>query len=596
MKILLNLLKYIFFIFVFLICKITSSILDLNNIFLFIFIEGGMLFILAFLFLIFTDSSQNQNIFFASLIVSLIFLFLVSILFVVKYFFQNEILIGLINYISFILFGSLPLIKDKIFYSETKSYIFIVDFCYIFYFLVIKLIFNILLIIVFPRFGIEVENINFILISIFASFIFFIKPIILATLVKGYILYNDKKYPLLENFKVGKSKNCNIVITDTKIPKSCFFTIFITKKWHITPSTIVELNDKKIESKTSIADQDEIRVENHSFVISQKKGFFLKRLFLFFTFNFIVIFSFFGDENQTPVEEQIKNINFYQYSTIDVFLEINDNQIKKEDFFIVENSKKALIKNFDPNFKDIDLVLILDITGSMYDEYQKTVDNFRILLENIKKKRERLRCGIITFADNENDITILKLTEDIGKVSDYIKNIQPESGGDFCENPYDAIFRLNDFKFSNNSQKVVILFTDAPPHIKGDKASKGKDFTSKTTQDVEKYINFSSFLFYVVSYERFEEYQELIDYNTDNFFDIEKYSDYSEILGSIENSLKKVVKLSYYSTTTKDAYENLNFRKKINVFYKENAIKMRKIVDINNLKKLSFFESLFGNF
>ena len=91
--------------------------------------------------------------------------------------------------------------------------------------------------------------------------------------------------------------------------------------------------------------------------------------------------------------------------------------------------------------------------------------------------------------------------------------------------------KVRDFSFNENAQKIVLLVTDAPPHIKGDKSNKGRDFTNYSVDDITKFFASSSYLLYVVTYDRFDVYHQITKSDSD-IFDIGSYDDYSSLLSS----------------------------------------------------------------
>jgi hypothetical protein len=105
----------------------------------------------------------------------------------------------------------------------------------------------------------------------------------------------------------------------------------------------------------------------------------------------------------------------------------------------------------------------------------------------------------------------------------------------------------------------------------------------------------SSFLLYVVSYERFVEYQTIIDNDSSRFFDIDRYNDFGDIITALEVAMKNQIRISYYSRHGKSFYED-GGAKRVKIYTDENAGIARNEYNTGKIKRTSFFHSLFEVF
>lgn len=604
----LSICKILFLIIIFIFIKFFSdNLVILKNLFLYKIIEIIFVFIISFCFVIVFDYSKNSFLdkIISNLKVVSIYTGFFILFAILKLIFSDPIFIGILNYLSFIFMGATLFFRDRFIYGNFSFKTDLFNLLVIGYFFLYKFVINILnIFIVF-----ENKYYNFILIAIFIFLIYIIKVIVYSLNIKGIVEYDGKEYPVYDVFRVGYLSNADIVIDDRDSKKSIFFTLIAGKKWFVKPNIKLQIDNRVVEEKTksNIEDGETIKCLNNYFTIINSKIDFFKKIVLSLSL-FFIVFSLDSNDIKLLSEPSsidnmeiiVKNVDFSKYPLIDIYisdnfvyenLKNNNTSIIKKFLFIVEDDDiKVDIKEIEIESTPVDLVFILDVTGSMYEEYKKIQKKLLNFAQNLNKSRSKIRIGIITFADRIEEMQFFQITDNIDKAIENISKITPYAGGDYKENPYDAIMKLKDIDFNKNSQKVVVLFTDAPPHIKGDKADRGKDFTSFTTEDIERYIKSSSFLFYVVSYERFDEYQRFIDYQKEKFFDIGNYDDFSEIISAIERSITKQIKISFNAKKSLDFYKK---KKRVSVYRDTDNRKVREFFEIKYIKKTSFFNSLF---
>ena len=611
--------KFINFIGLLLIWGLIKYFIDIINIslnilFLSVLIETLFVFVLSFTFALAFD--RSKNIFSEKLTnnikIAIGFTIIFFILSVLKTLYNKYFLVIIINNFLFILLGALPLIRNVFIYEETKNRELIIDISVVAFFVIFKIIFNFgsILILDFFQNGTYVQ---IVFIVVFIILLYSTKSVVYNIFLRGTLEYDGKDYPIFDIFRVGKSSTCDITIEDKEAGKSTFFTISASKKkWSVKPNIETYLENSLIEKSSTIESGETIKCRSNYFTVSKSKGNIIKRFLLFFFYLFVFIFGGFSLEPNSIGSDlngqvYIENIDYYLYPNISVYITDSDimkrfesqNSFNKNDFFVIEGEDtKVELKAVEIVERPIDIVFVLDITGSMHDEYKKIKKELINFSKNIKNSRSAIRIGIITFADRPEEMTIHQITPDIDGIISQIDNIKPESGGDYKENPYDALMSLKELSFDDNAQKVIILITDAPPHVKGDKGDKGRDFTSLTTEDITKFFSGSSFLLYIVSHERFSEYQDVINNDDRKFFDIDNYNSFSDIISDIENLIKNQIKLSFISKRRIDFYlKSVNTGIKKVIIYKDiDAKKAEKFFNKKLIKRNSFFNSIFNNF
>lgn len=608
---LITIIKIIIFVSVFFLIKFFDDIFLVQKIFLYRFVEAVYFFMIGSVFCFLTDISKNgfNDKFMNAIKVGLGYTLVCFILSLTKTWQStNYVLIGIINYAMFVLIGAIPFIRDKFLTFEDNQRTNTLNIAYIVYFFSAKLLLNILIGIIFVKLDKNIELANYISIIIFSIIVFLIKPIVFTFHLNGYLTHNDKDYPIFDFFRVGKTNFSDLQVSVNEAPKSTYFSIRTGKVWRINPGFSIKIGQKSVSTKSDLKDGETIKIHKEQFKINMNKGSFFKRFILLFIMIFMITGFAFGTEKKWALEESnqiiVENVDYSLFPLINAYINVNedikkkieDNVIQKNDLFVVEGEKAVGIKSIETKNIPIDIIFILDITGSMYEKFLRFRSSLGRLAYNIKRMDRKVRIGFITFADLQANMQVYDLNDNIDEVIKYIKKIVPEAGGDFEENSFDAILKLEKMDFNKEAQKVIILFTDAPPHKRGDKKNKGKDFTLKSTEDIIDYVKASSNSFYVVSYKRFEEYQKIINNNPYKFYDIERYNDFTEIINSFENAVKNQIRISFYSRYGKDFYRKKGGKNTIKIYANSEVESAKENYNKMIIRKTSFFESLFGIF
>ncbi|KAJ7786180.1 hypothetical protein B0H16DRAFT_1294551 [Mycena metata] len=121
----------------------------------------------------------------------------------------------------------------------------------------------------------------------------------------------------------------------------------------------------------------------------------------------------------------------------------------------------------------LDVIFLQDVTGSQQPYIDKARDEVRdILLTLVKDSKvaeNKLRANVIIFRDHppqENSLLTASMgfTEDLSKISTYLAGQRALGGGDAPEAQSDALADALAADWNDDTTKVVILTTDAPPH------------------------------------------------------------------------------------------------------------------------------------
>jgi Mg-chelatase subunit ChlD len=121
-----------------------------------------------------------------------------------------------------------------------------------------------------------------------------------------------------------------------------------------------------------------------------------------------------------------------------------------------------------PAGQPVDLVFVVDATGSMRDDIDAVRADMHSILETLTSTNPDRRLGIVVYRDIGDDFvskTVLKLTEDESSIVDAINGIDVDGGGDTREHVYAGIdTALTDQPWRPEASQHIVLMGDAPPH------------------------------------------------------------------------------------------------------------------------------------
>ena len=118
----------------------------------------------------------------------------------------------------------------------------------------------------------------------------------------------------------------------------------------------------------------------------------------------------------------------------------------------------------------LDLLFILDATGSMGEEIERlktTIEiiNLNLLSLNIKPA---IRYGMVLYRDRDDDFVtkVFPFTGNLPEFHAFLKQVKAEGGGDDPEDLQAALKdALHDMEWSENGLRLAFIITDAPAHL-----------------------------------------------------------------------------------------------------------------------------------
>jgi len=120
------------------------------------------------------------------------------------------------------------------------------------------------------------------------------------------------------------------------------------------------------------------------------------------------------------------------------------------------------------NMPTIDVVFVLDTTGSMSEEIQGVKDSIQAVVQKLDK-RATIRIGLVEYKDKGDSIVTktYPFTTDLAAFERTISSVSASGGGDTPENVNAGLdVALKDMKWSDSSAaRMAFLIADAPPHL-----------------------------------------------------------------------------------------------------------------------------------
>lgn len=132
------------------------------------------------------------------------------------------------------------------------------------------------------------------------------------------------------------------------------------------------------------------------------------------------------------------------------------------------NKKLAAMQNK----RSADIMFVLDCTGSMGGEIEAIKDAIMDFADSIESNGVRVRVGLVEFRDRliKEEHRVLTFndqpfTDNPELFRQKVAQLRAGGGGDEPESSLDAILLALRQPFTDTSSKVIVLVTDAPPHI-----------------------------------------------------------------------------------------------------------------------------------
>jgi hypothetical protein len=141
------------------------------------------------------------------------------------------------------------------------------------------------------------------------------------------------------------------------------------------------------------------------------------------------------------------------------------------------SSRDYTLKIEEDTTRSVDLIFVIDVTGSMWDDIDAVKASATIIVDAITSLTSDFRVGIVAYRDHpippygdSSDVMFEDYAFSMDKTTiiNNINSLTVSGGADWEEAVYDALLRAIDSSsiggWRSGARKVIILMGDAPPH------------------------------------------------------------------------------------------------------------------------------------
>ena len=133
--------------------------------------------------------------------------------------------------------------------------------------------------------------------------------------------------------------------------------------------------------------------------------------------------------------------------------------------------------------KKMDVIFIIDTTGSMVDNVRGVKDYIHLFINPIEDKKFDVFLGLVDFTDLQfREAKVFAPTGDVKKFKKWLDKIVFIGGGDLPESGYEALITaVEKINYRKNAQRFFIFISDAPQH--------DFDYDGKSRYTLDRIIN-----------------------------------------------------------------------------------------------------------
>jgi len=151
--------------------------------------------------------------------------------------------------------------------------------------------------------------------------------------------------------------------------------------------------------------------------------------------------------------------------------------LTKDDVQVLEDGTAAEVLYFRGlgQGRPVDIVFVLDITESMQPYIDAVKQNMITFAQELAANHRDYRLGLVTFEDyvvsSAADCECAyrrTMTSEVQQFIQWVGTLHAGGGGDIPEDQLDGLAYAATLPFRPEAQGIVILITDAPPHVAGD--------------------------------------------------------------------------------------------------------------------------------
>ncbi len=124
-----------------------------------------------------------------------------------------------------------------------------------------------------------------------------------------------------------------------------------------------------------------------------------------------------------------------------------------------------------PAIVNLDVMFLIDATGSMSDEINQLKENIRAIAAQVDAlpSQPNVRFGMVTYRDREDAYltNVTDFTPDVESFAGELALVQADGGGDYPEDLNEALYQsIHQAEWRiENTVSLIFLVADAPPHL-----------------------------------------------------------------------------------------------------------------------------------
>lgn len=291
----------------------------------------------------------------------------------------------------------------------------------------------------------------------------------------------------------------------------------------------------------------------------------------------------------------IKNVDITHFPEMSVIFSAVNNRnvfvrtLKKEDILVLENGIQRPILSLDlisaSNRVPIDIVFVIDETGSMQPYIDAVKDNIKRFSGRLRSQGFDYQLGLVRFTDIVT-WSSPELTDDVSIFERWVGEIQAAGGGDIPENALEGLKAATNIKYRPIALKLAILVTDAPC-VERDKPGDGTtDFTMREMGD---FLFERELRLFGITPKEMTQYQDMAVLTEGASFDIA--SSFDSVLTQVAGDITSLYALRYLSQSTL-APDSV----RIDILRSEDRqpLTSRKMIALDEGKRFVFEDLLFG--
>ncbi len=141
-------------------------------------------------------------------------------------------------------------------------------------------------------------------------------------------------------------------------------------------------------------------------------------------------------------------------------------ELYPENIFLFEDGSRVpkftIADDTTGGIQNLDLVFVLDVTGSMGGTIEAVKNNIIEFADSLRLKRVDYRMAMVTFLDAVENV--YPFTTDVSQFKQWVSEQSAHAGGDGPENSLDALVRAGDLPMRPDAKRVFIWITDINYH------------------------------------------------------------------------------------------------------------------------------------